>query len=110
MDIVALPFQGRLGLGEQSRNRYSEMCQSLQQGSRTVVFDLREVPDITSEGLGFLVECLTTVQRVGGELRLAALSRQVERTLEITRLDRVFPVFASVEAALAAQAATARPA
>ena len=46
--------------------------------------------------------CLTTVGRAGGSLRLAAASDKVRDTLRLIRLDALFPVFPSVEAALSA--------
>ena len=100
METVSVKFRGRLGYGEQSQQRYEEMCRVLQDGLRTVVFDLSRVPDINSEGIGFLVMCLATVQKAGGQLRLAAPSRQVREALVMTRLYPVFMVFDSVDAAV----------
>lgn len=96
---VSVEFRGRLGYGEQSQHRYHEMCRNLEEGSRTVVFDLSQVPDINSEGIGFLVMCLATVQKAGGRLRLAAPSRRVRDALMMTRLYAVFSIFDSVDAA-----------
>ena len=100
MSIASVQFQGRLNYGEQSQRRYAEMCRELESGSRTVVFDLSQVPDINSEGIGFLVMCLATVQQAGGELRLASLSRGVQEALAMTKLAPVFTMFESVDAAV----------
>ena len=100
MHTVAVQFEGRLGFGPLIQRRYDELCHDLEAGPRNVVFDLSQVPDINSEGIGFLVMCLATVQKAGGQLRLAAVSRGVKDALLMTRLYPVFPVFESVEAAL----------
>ena len=98
-----LEFRGKLTYGLESERRYEEMCAGLQGGSRFFLFDLREVSDIDSTGIGFLVTCLTTVLRAGGRLYLASPSDSVRHSLVITRLDRLFPAFDSVEAALSAK-------
>lgn len=100
MQTLSVQFRGRLGYGQQSRRRYEEMCRDLEGGLRTVVFDLSQVPDINSEGIGFLVMCLATVERAGGQLRLAAPSREVRAALIMTGLYPVFAVFESVDAAV----------
>ena len=93
-------FSGRLGYAGESEARYGEMCQGIAEGARIIVLDLERVPDVDSEGIGFLVTCLSTVQRAGGSLRLAGASEKVRQVLHITRLTTLFPVFPSVEAAL----------
>ena len=105
MQTVSVQFREKLGYGGQCQRRYDEMCHNLEEGSRTVVFDLSQVPDINSEGIGFLVMCLATVEQAGGQLRLASVSSQVRDALVMTRLYPVFSVFDSVDAAL-----TERPA
>lgn len=95
-----LEFSGRLTFGPESEARYEELRVLVEQGTRHLILDLSRVPDLDSAGIGFLVTCLTTVLRVDGTLSLAAPSNRVLYALLITRLDTVFPVFESVEAAL----------
>ncbi len=85
-----LEFQGRLTEGEASDQRHAELRRRLLEGARDIVFDLRAVTGVDSAGLGFLVMCLATVERAGGELRLVAAPPPVQRALAMTRLDRVF--------------------
>ncbi|MBN2584659.1 MAG: STAS domain-containing protein, partial [Planctomycetes bacterium] len=67
-----------------------------------IVVDMADVPYIDSSGVATLVECLQGVSRYGGKLRLAALRQQTRSVFEISRLDSVFAIFATVEEALAA--------
>jgi anti-sigma B factor antagonist len=103
MAVVSLQFRGKLQYGSQSERQYQRMCEALNQGSRTVVFDLSQASEINSEGIGFLVMCLATVERAGGQLRLAAPGAGVREALEVTKLGAIFPIFDTVEAALNAQ-------
>jgi anti-sigma B factor antagonist len=94
-----IPFSGRLTFGADSEKRYAELRRHVERGERNFIFDLGQVPDVDSAGIGFLVTCFSTVIRAGGELRLAAPGNHVLYVLLITRLDTVFPIFESVEEA-----------
>ena len=50
-----------------------------------------------------LVRGHLTAQRLGGSISLASVDRRVHRILTMMRLDMVFPIFATVEAAVAAE-------
>ena len=101
-----LQFDHRLTFGRECERHYQELRNHIEQGTRHFIFDLRLAPDMDSAGVGFLVMCLTTVRRAGGELRLAAASSRVLYVLLITRLDTVFPIYGSVGEALQAGLAT----
>jgi anti-sigma B factor antagonist len=65
-----------------------------------VVVDLSRVTFIDSTGLGVLVGALKRV-REKGALSLVCPQRQVRRVFEITGLTKVFPMFSSLEEAVA---------
>ena len=64
-----------------------------------LVIDLSEVSDIDGAGIRALVRGHTSAQRVGGTIRLAAVSAAVSQMLEAARLLDVFESYESVEAA-----------
>jgi anti-anti-sigma factor len=68
-------------------------------GGRRIVVDLAGVTFLDSSGLGALVAGLKAARARGAELRLAAPGPQVRELLRLTALERVFPIFESVEAA-----------
>jgi anti-sigma B factor antagonist len=70
-------------------------------GGRKLVVDLAGVPFIDSSGLGALVGVLKAARLAGGDLRLARAGEQAAVILKLTRLDRVFSLYASVEEATA---------
>jgi anti-anti-sigma factor len=70
-------------------------------GYRHLVTDLRGVPGIDSAGVRALVRGLTTSQRLEGSFVLVAPSAGVHAVLHTAHLDSVFPIFESLEPAVA---------
>ena len=68
-------------------------------GCRIVIADLADVPFIDSSGLGVLVGALRRMREAGGEMRLVSERDAVVKILRITGLDRVFPLYATLDAA-----------
>ena len=70
-------------------------------GHTEIVCDLSGVGFLDSSGLSALVSGLKASREHGGFLKLAGLNEQVGRIFKLTMLDRVFELFATVDAALA---------
>lgn len=70
-------------------------------GPDTVLLDLNHVQFIDSSGLGAIVAVMKNLQD-GRKLVLAGLSPTVDKVFRLTRMDSVFSVFPTVDAALAA--------
>lgn len=66
----------------------------------TLVVLLADVTRIDSAGLATLVEALQASRRQGGNLLLAALSPELLHVLQLSNLDKVFPLFPSLDDAL----------
>ncbi len=77
----------------------------LADGHRHLIVVLEHVPHVDSGGIRALVRGHLTAQRLGGSVALASIDRRVYRILTMMRLDMVFPIFATVEAAVAAEPA-----
>jgi anti-sigma B factor antagonist len=67
---------------------------------RPVAVDLSGVEYIDSSGIAGLVEAYQMARRNGTRFALAAVSDPVRRVLQLARLDRVFTIAGTVEAAL----------
>jgi len=65
----------------------------------TIVFDMSNVPYIDSSGLATLVEMLQRLKRQGGSLKLAGLQKKVRDLFEVTKLEKLFEIFDSLEKA-----------
>jgi len=68
-------------------------------GSRDLLVDLRQVPTIDSRGVRALVRAHTSAQRLGATFRIACPCPQVRTILEVSKLDHVFAVYDTVDAA-----------
>jgi anti-anti-sigma factor len=71
--------------------------------SRPVVLDLRTVTFLGSNGLTALLRLRTRCAKAGTALRIVTERREVLRPLEITGLIEEFPLYRTVEQALAVQ-------
>src|SRR5665213_3602898 len=73
-----------------------------QPGTNAIIVDLSEVQHVDSAGLSALLLGQRQMRLNGGELRLAGLNESIRNLLEITQLNRMFPIFATVPDALKA--------
>jgi anti-sigma B factor antagonist len=70
------------------------------QPAKKLVVDLEKVGYIDSSGLATLVEILKKTRSQGGSLGLSGMSDKVKSLFEITKLDKLFPVFKSQDEAV----------
>jgi anti-sigma B factor antagonist len=71
-------------------------------GHYRIVVDLDAVEFIDSTGLGVLVGALKRVRTLDGDMALVCNYPRIRKGFEITGLTRVFPMYPSVEEAVAA--------
>lgn len=64
-----------------------------------IIIDLAEIDFIDSSGLGSLVASLRSVNKLGGDIKIASLQDPVRAIFELTRLHRVFEIFDDRDAA-----------
>lgn len=64
-----------------------------------ILVDLENVKYMDSSGVATLVEALQQVGKYSGKLKLANLRDAVKDVFELSRLDKVFDIYVSVEAA-----------
>ena len=66
-------------------------------GHARIVVDLSATEFIDSSGLGALISGLKVARQAGGDLRIAAPTRQVRTVLELTNLNRVLHSYDSAD-------------
>jgi anti-sigma B factor antagonist len=71
-------------------------------GRVRLVLDLDAVMYIDSSGLGALVAAMKQARAAGGDIKVCALAGDVRAVLEMTRLDKVLPIHATRDEAVAA--------
>lgn len=101
-DVTIVTVQGQLVVT--NRQEFKQMVlDAMEQGARTVVVDFTDASYIDSSGLGALVSLSRRLRDAGGDLRLVGLSDELRTLFELTRLDALFPLFATRADALAAR-------
>lgn len=97
-EIVVLP-KGRLDA--RTSLAFKQELRSIAEAKPSVVVvDLAGVDFIDSSGLSALVSGMKAVRQNGGMLNLSSPRQQALTALRLTLLDRVFPIFPSLEDAL----------
>ncbi len=77
------------------------ILEEVEQGARLVVVDFSKSPYIDSSGLGALVSLGKRLRELGGDLRLAGLNDDLRTLFDLTRLDALFPLYATRDDAFA---------
>ncbi len=90
--VEVLNLSGRLDAS--SAKDFKEKVGSLAKEKRVnLVIDMGAIDFIDSSGLGSLVASLRSVNKVGGDIKIASLQDPVRSIFEITRLHRIFEIF-----------------
>jgi len=97
--VLVMQLPSRLNLSE-ARQFLPEVMGVLRSDRPHIVFDFSEVQQIDSAGVEMLLKCLERVMSLDGDLKLAALTPQASVILELTRVDRLFEIFPTVDAAV----------
>ena len=73
----------------------------VEQGRTRLVVDFSGITFMDSSGLGALIASSRTLQKQDGDIRLACLSDTIRQIMGLTRADRMFDIFDSVDGAVA---------
>ncbi len=68
----------------------------------TVILDFTGVPYLDSSGLGSLVSAYTSFRKAGRRVALTGVNQRVMKVFEITKVEPIFLMFATVAEALEA--------
>lgn len=97
---VVLEIKGDI-TGTAKDAEFSEALHRLiAEGKKNIIIDLKETGFVNSSGLGMLIGGYTTVKNGGGELKLTNLTNKIESLLVITKLDKVFANYATLDEAI----------
>ena len=99
---VVLTVSGEVDLGTAPRLRET-LVGVVADGHKHVVVDLSATEFLDSTGLGALVAGFKRLRAHQGDMRLVCTTDRIRKVFELTRLDRVLPLFESVEDACRAE-------
>lgn len=91
-DVTIVDLSGRIVLGGGSDGLRDLVRNLVNDGTKKILLNLRNVEYIDSSGLGELVTAFTSTRSQGGELKLLNLTQRVRSLLRITRLLTVFDI------------------
>lgn len=97
---VILRPAGRID-AESSASVRDSIFEIVDQGAEAIIVDLNQVDFMDSSGLSTLVSGHKLITKRQGWLCICNPNAQIRTALRLTMLDRVLPIFDSVEAALA---------
>ncbi|HEY3739554.1 MAG TPA: STAS domain-containing protein [Bryobacteraceae bacterium] len=100
--VALIKLTGRLMLGLESAQLESIATGLFENGTRKVIIDFGAVTHIDSTGIGRCIACLNKAMQVKGQLHMACAKGQVRDSFRVTRLDRMFRFFDTIEQAVAA--------
>ncbi len=92
--VVVKRVPSRLN-ARQARIFMLEMDKVVNSDRPQLVFDCSQVTQVDAAGVETLLHCLSRAIRHDGDLKLAAVSPQMEIVLQMTRTDRLFEIYDS---------------
>ncbi|MEZ4589041.1 MAG: STAS domain-containing protein [Gemmatimonadales bacterium] len=97
--VTVIRVEGQLIVG--NRQELKTLVQNaLDGGARKFLIDCTGTGYIDSSGLGALVTVSKKIREQGGELRIAGLNPDLKSLFELTKLDSLFHIAETPEAAL----------
>lgn len=99
-ELSVITPSGGVTLGQKSEQIEELVERMLAKGKKIIVFDLSGITKIDSTGIGRFISSYNKIRSVGGEMRMAGATDHLSKVFRITRLDSVFPFYASVADAL----------
>ena len=95
--VMQVPVQ----LNHAEVKSFLEELQPLLEGDRPrIVLDCSQVRYVDSAGIEMLLSCMEQAMKRNGDLKLAAVSPELAVILELMRVDRLFEVLDTTEAAV----------
>jgi anti-anti-sigma factor len=99
-DVAILEPVGKLMGGADVGELDEKLYALFEKGQKKVVVDLGKTPWIYSSSISILIHHFIKFREIGGNLKLANLTRETLKIVAMTKLTLVFEVYDTLEAAL----------
>ena len=99
-DVVILEPVGKLLPGSAVGKLDDKLYSLIGKKRNRVIIDLGKTTQVGSSGISILLHHHMKFKEIGGSLKLANLTKNIQQIIAITRLSLVFDVFDSLEEAL----------
>ena len=99
--IAVLSLKGKLVTTEDNEALQEDVKEVIKNNPKGLVINMRQLNWVSSTGISGIIRCLSMIKKAGGEFGLTGLNDKVQNIITLTQLDKVIPVFPSVEDAVA---------
>jgi anti-sigma B factor antagonist len=99
-DITIIHLRGKLFGGSFTDELSSVLHKLLDEGKKNFILGLDGVTILNSSGFGIIVGTFTTIRNGGGQLKLAGISSHINELFSITKLNKIFQQYDSIEDAV----------
>ena len=99
-DVAILEPIGKLMGGADVGELDEKLYALFEKGQKKVIVDLGKTPWIYSSSISILIQHFIKFREIGGNLKLANLTRETLKIVSMTKLTLVFEVHDTLEAAL----------
>jgi len=79
---------------------FKEAIGPVLEANKQVVLDLSQLQFVDSSGLGAILSSFKRLNMLGGSLKLCRLTRPVQSLFELVRMNRVFSIYVTRDAAI----------
>ncbi|MHC5615373.1 MAG: STAS domain-containing protein [Nostoc sp.] len=93
LNVIILELSGIVD-GIRGNELRREVSNIVADGAKILLLDLKGVNFIDSSGLGALVSAMQMMRNANGKLFVCSVSDQVRMLFELTKMDRIFQIFA----------------
>lgn len=98
--ITIFKLEGEIIDKNQTTEFIEQINKLIASGKKHIVLELSGLRYMNSSGLNILVNVLTKARNVGGDVSVCNLSEKVKQLLVVTKLDTIFHILPTVEAAI----------
>ncbi len=99
-DVTVLDLKGRLRVGGNALAFHKSVRSLILEKKILILLNLADVSFVDSCGLGELVASQISVEAKGGKIKLVGITGELSEILAVTRLDKVFDIYANEAEAL----------
>jgi anti-sigma B factor antagonist len=97
---VVIKFNGKLMGGPLAGELNSTLHNLINEGKMNIVVNMSGVTFMNSTGLGILISGLATMKNKNGYFKLAAIPKNIDGILSVTKLNQIFEQYITVDEAL----------
>ena len=99
-DVAVVTVKGKLMGGPETDECHEKFKRIIISGVRKAAVDLSGAEWINSRGMGMLIACYVSLHNLGGELRIAGASDKSKSLLKMTKLDKIFKSYETIDLAI----------